>query len=101
MSPGNSYTWQIVDEGPCSLRAMSPPPLVQACAGVPRPQTRPLALRGRELLQRSLTLYHYLPIWEVILSQSENAKFSYSPTRMSTTPPKKGKKRAPPSTPTG
>src|ERR1700759_2382033 len=51
--------------------------------------------------QRSLTSYHYLPIWEVALSQSETDKFSYSPTRMSTTPPKKGKKRAPHSTPTG
>src|ERR1700759_3812916 len=51
--------------------------------------------------QRFLTSYHYLPIWEVIFSQSENSKFSSSTHRMSSTPPKKGKKRAPPSTPTG
>src|SRR6201995_27733 len=47
--------------------------------------------------QRFLTSYHHLPIWEHSVDQSDYAK--YSPP-MSTTPPKKGKKRAPPSTPT-
>src|ERR1700759_5037920 len=48
--------------------------------------------------QRFLTSYHHLPIWEHSVDQSDYAKYSPS---MSTTPPKKGKKRAPPSTPTG
>src|ERR1700760_2200389 len=49
-----------------------------------------------------LNSYHHLPIWE---EHSKSSSHSHTATRkqyqMSTTPPKKGKKRAPPSTPKG